>query len=113
METIVRRSVLGALLLAGLLAAWPRHGTAAADTTQRTGGPYAVNWSSATAGGVTFLEAGGYWLGNTVGQSSAGSVAGSPFELDGGFWVAGDSDTLFRDGFESGDTSRWNVAVGN
>lgn len=108
MKAILLRGVLGALLLASLPVARP-HGSEAAGMTQKAGGPYTVSGSSAAGGGVTFLEGGGYRLGNTLGQASAGSVAGSGYELHGGFWSGAGSNAVFRDGFESGDTSRWSA----
>jgi hypothetical protein len=72
---------------------------AIASWTVDGGGGYA-------AGGDLEVEA-------TIGQPDAGLRAGGGMILDGGFWGGlVDDGKIFRDGFETGDTSRWSTTSG-
>jgi hypothetical protein len=66
--------VLAALLLLG--------GTALAQG----GSGYDLSWWTADGGGQTFSTGDGYSLGGTIGQPDAGPLAGSGYQLSGGFW---------------------------
>ncbi len=68
-------------LLAGLL-------LIAGPVFAQSGGPYDLSWSTIDGGGFTFSTGGSYSLGATAGQPDAGSLGGSTFALNGGFWGA-------------------------
>ena len=53
----------------------------------RAGGPgYTLDWWTVDGGGTMSGAGGGYTLGGTAGQPDAGSLSGSGYTLDGGFW---------------------------
>lgn len=58
----------------------------------QTGGGYDLTWSTVDGGGQMFSTGGGYEMGATIGQADANSfaapLAGSGYELTGGFWPA-------------------------
>lgn len=65
-----------------------------------------LDWWSIDGGGEMFAEGGEWTLSGSVGQwdvSVDAPQSGGNWELTGGFWgvVAGDSDLVFKDGFES------------
>src|SRR5438132_9237552 len=73
--------VLGVVLLAALSAA----------VYAQVGGGFDLSWSTVDGGGGTFSAGGPYSLGGTIGQPDAGSASGGQYQLNGGFWAAGDS----------------------
>lgn len=48
----------------------------------------------------------------TAGQPDAGDSAGGDYSLVGGYWPFFADDSIFSDGFESGNTSAWTLAEG-
>jgi hypothetical protein len=52
----------------------------------QSGGPYDLSGSTIDVGGVSVTFAGAFTLGGTAGQPDAGTNAGGPYELAGGFW---------------------------
>jgi hypothetical protein len=76
------------------------------------GGPFAIPFYSMDAGGGESLGA-AYHLAGTMGQPDA-AVAENPnaqLLLVGGFRGRLESFALFRDGFETSDTSRWSFTA--
>ncbi len=63
------------------VALWPTFATA------QSGNGYDLTWSTVDSGGLMFSTGDGYELGGTIGQPDAGVLAGSGYELSGGFWV--------------------------
>ena len=53
----------------------------------QSGGPYTMTSSVVAGGGTTFQTAGSYSLGETSGQSDAGTQSGGSYTLNGGFWT--------------------------
>ena len=49
---------------------------------------YDLSWHTVDGGGATFSTGGSFDLGATIGQPDAGTLAGSPYVLVGGFWGA-------------------------
>ena len=59
-------------------------------------------------GGGLFSTGGPFALTSSIGQPDAGTMTGGAYGLTGGFIQAQtDESLIFRDGFESGDTSAW------
>ncbi|HTR04624.1 MAG TPA: S-layer homology domain-containing protein [Thermoanaerobaculia bacterium] len=54
----------------------------------QSGGSYVLTSSVVAGGGATFETAGPYSLGETSGQSGAGTMSGGSFTLDAGFWTS-------------------------
>ena len=54
----------------------------------QSGGPYTLTSSVVAGGGTTFQTAGSYSLGETSGQTDAGTLSGGSYTLYGGFWTA-------------------------
>jgi hypothetical protein len=75
------RAVLAVLLLLGAVALG-----AVAPALAQSGGGYDLTWWTADGGGQTFSAGGGYSLGGTIGQPDAGLLAGTGYQLEGGFW---------------------------
>lgn len=63
-------------------------------------------WTVDAGGGA--MAGGAFALAGTAGQPDAGFMTGD-YDLNGGFW--GEAIIIFRDGFETGDTSRWSQTV--
>src|SRR5438067_761347 len=57
----------------------------------QVGRGFDLSWNTIDGGGGTSSTGGQYSLGGTVGQPDAGSMSGGSYQLDGGFWAAGDS----------------------
>ncbi len=97
-----RRWVAGAVLaLMGLAGV----GLAAQERTQPAGGEFKIRRSTIDGGGAASIGD-AFFLQGTVGQPDAGGSSGGEFTLRGGFWTpAGQSDILFKDGFESSGLS--------
>jgi hypothetical protein len=77
--------VLAVVLLVG--GTLPHPATAIAQQGDQAGGNgYNLSWWTADGGGQTFSTGGGYSLGGTIGQPDAGLLAGSGYQLSGGFW---------------------------
>ena len=53
----------------------------------QSGGPYTMTSSVVAGGGVTFETGGAYSLGETSGQSDAGTLSGGSYALYVGFWT--------------------------
>ena len=56
---------------------------------------YAIDWHTIDGGGEMLSTGGVYELSGTIGQCDAGSIAGGPYAITGGFWfgcVPGDCD---------------------
>lgn len=83
------------IIAAALLIAMPAWG----------GAPWTIDWWTIDGGGEIFTTGGPWGLSGTVGQWDGtvdAAASGGSWELTGGFWSvsAGDSDHLFKDGFE-------------
>jgi hypothetical protein len=50
-------------------------------------GGYSLGWWAVAGGGTTTSAGGSYSLGGTIGQPAAGTSAGGPYNLIGGFWA--------------------------
>jgi hypothetical protein len=76
------------------------------------GGPYAIPFDSMDAGGGESLGA-AYHLAGTMGQPDAAVAENSNAQLllVGGFRGRLESFALFRDGFETSDSSRWSFTA--
>jgi hypothetical protein len=72
---------------------------------------WTVSWWSVDGGGDTSTGA-AFELIGTIGQPDAGRLTGSNHVLNGGFCAGIGRTEIFTDGFESGDFSRWSLAVG-
>ncbi len=83
----LRRSSLGLLALAVLLAAALTAAGGLAARAQTTGG-YSLTWWTVDSGGGQGASGGGYSLHSTAGQPEAGLVASSEagYFLESGFW---------------------------
>lgn len=73
-------------------------------------GGFYLSWWSLDSGGGT-ATGGGFTLTGTLGQADAGELHGGGFALSGGF-LSHLPQSIFRDGFESGDTSAWTTTIG-
>lgn len=71
-------------------------------------GSFEIPWFTIDGGEMT-STGGDFALSGTIGQPDVGELIGGDFALAGGFWVITKISDIFEDGFESGDTSRWNV----
>lgn len=92
----VRAWLAAAIMFAGI-------GTSTASQAQP--GPYSLNWSAITAGGVAHMRTACYILSGYIGFVSAPGIlyANGPYTLYTGFWAAAPiygQDQLFFDGFE-------------
>ncbi|MEM6793808.1 MAG: hypothetical protein AAF725_07480 [Acidobacteriota bacterium] len=95
------------LLLAFMAAllAWPSFGQA--------GGDFSIRRSTIDGGGSFERSTESITLRGTVGQPDVGVVGLGVRYLTGGFWATeGRLGIFFFDGFESGDTTAWSMAVG-
>lgn len=79
---------------------------------QTAAGPDLDQRAGVVAGGGGVSTAAATEVQGTVGQPSAGTASAGAWRLDGGFWGPLLSPLIFRDGFETGDLSRWSSAVG-
>ena len=76
--------------------------------------PFQIRRFTIDGGGLTPKDQIGIVVRGTIGQPDPGSLAGSTFRLAGGFWGGGGASldpSIFTDGFETGDTSRWSSSV--
>lgn len=64
-----------------------------------------ITWSTMDAGGG-ISASDSATLEGTMGQVDAGKMTGSGLTMYGGFWPV-TLNSIFADGFESGDTSAW------
>jgi hypothetical protein len=62
-------------------------GLAATRALAQPGGGFAVDWATVDGGGYHASSGGVYTLGGTSGQPDAGTLAGGPYTLQGGFWA--------------------------
>ena len=85
----------------------------AAPATAQSGGEFEIVRATIDGGGSTERTADPILLRGTIGQPDAGASAFGVFYLKSGFWSSqGRLGVFFVDGFESGDTSAWSLAVG-
>lgn len=63
-----------------------------AGLTSASQAGYTLDWWTASGGGGTLSDGGGYTLGGTAGQPGAGDSSGGDYALTGGFWgsIGGD-----------------------
>jgi hypothetical protein len=73
--------------------------------------PFALDWWTVDGGGGP-VAGGDFELLATIGQPDAGSALGGDYLLQGGFLPGEDGGLPFIDGFESGNTDRWDATVG-
>jgi hypothetical protein len=83
--TIVVLALLGMLALLAMDRA--RSETTGIAHAQTALADYAIDWFTIDGGGAMFSSGGEYTLGGTIGQPDAGTHAGSPYTLTGGFWA--------------------------
>lgn len=72
---------------------------------------YALDWVVLDANGGGATQSASYRAGVTIGQTAIGVTAGTAGQAEMGFWYGVERE-LFRDGFESGNTSAWDLTVG-
>jgi len=89
-------------------------------TLQLGDASFDLSWYTLDGGGGT-SSAGAYRLQGTIGQPDVGVMTGGDYRITGGFWgvlrvstgpPCNSADTVFCDGFESGDLSGWSTSVG-
>lgn len=68
---------------------------AATAVFAQAGGGYDLSWSKLTGGGGT-SSAGSYTLHGSIGQPMAGTVSGSGYVIDNGFWGGAAIEALFK-----------------
>ena len=73
--------------------------------------PFVIEWWSIDGGGGP-SAGGGYELLATVGQTDVGVAFVEDYLIQAGFLAGGDLGLLFVDGFESGNTDRWDITTG-
>ncbi len=57
---------------------------------------YTLDWWTVDGGGTTSAAGGGYSLGGTAGQPDAGTLNGSGYTLEGGFWSGARSASQYH-----------------
>jgi len=68
-------------------------------------------WSVDSGGGEA--SGGDFSIIAAIGQPDVGLVSNGGTNIDGGLWAGSvDLQSIFCDGFETGDTSAWTAAVG-
>ena len=68
-------------------------------------------WTAEGGGGEA--SGGNFGVRGSIGQPEPFTSEGGRFRLQGGFWpVRALDDSIFEDGFESGDTGGWSTTVG-
>jgi hypothetical protein len=72
---------------------------------------YAMNWVVLDACGGGKANSAGFRVALTLGQNPVGAASGAAGRAELGFWPGANRE-LFRDGFESGNTSLWSSSVG-
>ncbi|MEM9557115.1 MAG: hypothetical protein AAGC60_22850 [Acidobacteriota bacterium] len=106
--TARRAPVALALLVLGLAA-----GLGALPAAAQSGGVYEITRSTVDGGGSMDRSTGSIIVRGSIGQPDVGASAAGDRLVAGGFWASGRSlGALFRDGFETGDTSAWSQVVG-
>jgi hypothetical protein len=73
--------------------------------------PFVLDWWTIDGGGGP-VAGGDFELLTTIGQPDAGTAVGGDYLVQGGFLPGGVRGLPFNDGFESGNTDRWDATVG-
>lgn len=81
------------------------------ETPSASSTNYALDWVVLDANGGGAAQSTTYRAGLTIGQTAVGVTAGTAGQAEMGFWYGVDRE-LFCDGFESGDSSAWDLTVG-
>jgi hypothetical protein len=90
----------------------PIGGPDQASAEQAGGASYSISWYTVESGGTNSSD-GTFAITGTAGQADTGLSSDETFTVEGGFRSRSSAQSLFQDGFESGDFSRWSAAVGN
>ena len=79
---------------------------AEADSTN-----YSLEWVTTEGNGGGEAASTNYSVVLTIGQVATGETDGTSYDAKIGFWYGVETQDIFSDGFESGNTNAWSVAV--